>query len=66
MKNGLKEKVVARVEMTDLPTFSYTSTSEIPTLYIPEAENSVRYIIRSTSLKTKPVATKRFYVDSLT
>ena len=24
--------------MTDLPTFSDTSTSEIPTLHIPEAE----------------------------
>ena len=34
MGKGLKEKVVAGVEMTDLPTFSYTSTSETPTLYI--------------------------------
>ena len=40
--------------MTELPTFSDTSTSEIPTLHIPEAE----YL----PPKTTPLAMKRYNI----
>ena len=44
--------------MTELPTFSDTSTSEIPTLHIPEAE----YL----PPKTTPLAIKRYNIAVLT